>query len=131
MLFSRNKLSSVSPLAKGGESSLWDRAHARPLAAEPGDLGGRLPQFGLSPRRDCRVSPTPQVLPGAGLVSVALTPSFLASPPRFVVEIRPPRWVTEMGVTHYAALWSSDFPPRHPRWRGDSLPGKEQKYLNL
>ncbi len=44
--------------------------------------------FGLSSRRDCRVSPRPQDLAGAGLVSVALPPKKLADPPRFVAEIR-------------------------------------------
>lgn len=38
--------------------------------------------------------------------------------------IRPPRCVTEMGVTHYAARWSSDFPSRRQRRRDDPLPRK-------
>ena len=56
--------------------------------------------FGLSSRRDCRVSPPREKLAHAGLVSVALVRTF-----HLAIKMK---W---MGITHYAALRSPDFPP--------------------
>ena len=111
--FLRNKLSSVPPLKRWRVgSSLWDPAYAGPLAAEPGD-NGRAPSPYLAFLRVeiAAFHPAPKAVTlSRRLVSVAL--------------IRPPCFLAEVGITHYAALGSSDFPLRHALRRSDPLPKK-------
>jgi len=80
---------------------------------------GRAGLFYLAPRRDYLVSPAPFTLcfclakqdkNSGALVSVALPPKIFTGPPRFMAEILPSSFMTEMGVTHYAILRSPDFP---------------------
>jgi len=106
---------------------------ARSTAVHPGILTNEwvraypttsLPLFNLAPRGDCSFHPYLSIglAPPCGGAPRRMTGRLCSSDPSAIktpADLRPLRFVAEMGVTHRAHSGSPDFPPANKTSAGD------------